>query len=82
MSSKTDLYIKFIYKLINFKDLDIKCHLVLKSKTFCIVYKDCLFNVELSILSYTSQLEGENAYQFCIQPPDGPAFIGNTVCMI
>lgn len=24
------------------------------------------------------QLEGENAYQFCIQPPDGPAFIGNT----
>ncbi|OMP08998.1 Isochorismate synthase [Corchorus olitorius] len=24
------------------------------------------------------QVEGENAYQFCLQPPDGPAFIGNT----
>lgn len=25
------------------------------------------------------QVEGENAYQFCLQPPDAPAFIGNTV---
>ncbi|KAA8540930.1 hypothetical protein F0562_024932 [Nyssa sinensis] len=24
------------------------------------------------------QVEGENAYQFCLQPPCGPAFIGNT----
>ncbi|XVF09133.1 hypothetical protein REPUB_Repub07fG0065000 [Reevesia pubescens] len=24
------------------------------------------------------QVEGENAYQFCLQPPNGPAFIGNT----
>ncbi|KAK9278946.1 hypothetical protein L1049_028528 [Liquidambar formosana] len=24
------------------------------------------------------QVEGENAYQFCLQPPDAPAFIGNT----
>lgn len=24
------------------------------------------------------QLEGENAYQFCLQPPNAPAFIGNT----
>ncbi|KAJ4973669.1 hypothetical protein NE237_006843 [Protea cynaroides] len=24
------------------------------------------------------QVEGQNAYQFCIQPPDAPAFIGNT----
>lgn len=25
------------------------------------------------------QVEGQNAYQFFIQPPDAPAFIGNTV---
>ncbi|XP_059444802.1 isochorismate synthase 2, chloroplastic-like isoform X3 [Corylus avellana] len=25
------------------------------------------------------QVEGENAYQFCLQPPNAPAFIGNTV---
>lgn len=25
------------------------------------------------------QVEGENAYQFCLQPPHSPAFIGNTV---
>ncbi|KAM7471387.1 hypothetical protein LguiA_009570 [Lonicera macranthoides] len=24
------------------------------------------------------QVEGENAYQFCLQPPNAPAFIGNT----
>ncbi|XP_015581936.1 isochorismate synthase 2, chloroplastic isoform X1 [Ricinus communis] len=24
------------------------------------------------------QVEGENAYQFCLQPPNSPAFIGNT----
>ncbi|CAL5441458.1 unnamed protein product [Camellia sinensis] len=24
------------------------------------------------------QAEGENSYQFCLQPPDAPAFIGNT----
>ncbi|XP_048137455.1 isochorismate synthase 1, chloroplastic isoform X2 [Rhodamnia argentea] len=24
------------------------------------------------------QIEGENAYQFCLQPPNAPAFIGNT----
>lgn len=24
------------------------------------------------------QVEGANAYQFCLQPPDAPAFIGNT----
>ncbi|KAJ0959981.1 hypothetical protein J5N97_000237 [Dioscorea zingiberensis] len=24
------------------------------------------------------QVEGKNAYQFCLQPPDAPAFIGNT----
>ncbi|KAK8537566.1 hypothetical protein V6N12_043723 [Hibiscus sabdariffa] len=24
------------------------------------------------------QVEGENAYQFCLQPPNGPAFVGNT----
>ncbi|KAL8464982.1 hypothetical protein ACS0TY_034457 [Phlomoides rotata] len=24
------------------------------------------------------QMEGVNAYQFCLQPPDSPAFIGNT----
>ncbi|GMH01343.1 hypothetical protein Nepgr_003182 [Nepenthes gracilis] len=24
------------------------------------------------------QVEGEDSYQFCIQPPDAPAFIGNT----
>ncbi|XP_022768273.1 isochorismate synthase 2, chloroplastic isoform X2 [Durio zibethinus] len=24
------------------------------------------------------QVEGENGYQFCLQPPNGPAFIGNT----
>ncbi|KAI7984759.1 hypothetical protein LOK49_LG14G00753 [Camellia lanceoleosa] len=28
------------------------------------------------------QAEGENSYQFCLQPPDAPAFIGNTaVCV-
>ncbi|XP_071689869.1 isochorismate synthase, chloroplastic-like isoform X2 [Rutidosis leptorrhynchoides] len=26
----------------------------------------------------TLQVEGENAYQFCLQPPDAPSFIGNT----
>lgn len=25
------------------------------------------------------QVEGENAYQFLLQPPNAPAFIGNTV---
>ncbi|XAR65452.1 Isochorismate synthase [Bertholletia excelsa] len=25
-----------------------------------------------------SQVEGENSYQFCLQPPNAPAFIGNT----
>lgn len=25
------------------------------------------------------QLEGKDSYQFCIQPPYAPAFIGNTV---
>ncbi|VFR01262.1 unnamed protein product [Cuscuta campestris] len=25
------------------------------------------------------KFEGENAYQFCLQPPDSPAFIGNTI---
>nr|GMC69728.1 isochorismate synthase, chloroplastic [Ipomoea batatas] len=24
------------------------------------------------------KFEGENAYQFCLQPPESPAFIGNT----
>ncbi|MFQ6640888.1 hypothetical protein Gotur_015218 [Gossypium turneri] len=24
------------------------------------------------------QVEGEDAYQFCLQPPNGPAFVGNT----
>jgi len=27
------------------------------------------------------QVEGENAYQFLLQPPNAPAFIGNTVSM-
>ncbi|KAH9719808.1 isochorismate synthase 2 [Citrus sinensis] len=32
-------------------------------------------------LACLKQVEGENAYQFCLQPPDAPAFIGNTaVC--
>ncbi|MFS8013278.1 putative isochorismate synthase [Helianthus anomalus] len=26
----------------------------------------------------TLQVESENAYQFCLQPPDAPSFIGNT----
>ncbi|KAJ0718135.1 putative ADC synthase, isochorismate synthase MenF [Helianthus annuus] len=25
------------------------------------------------------QVESENAYQFCLQPPNAPSFIGNTV---
>lgn len=29
--------------------------------------------------SKLSQVEGENAYQFLLQPPNAPAFIGNTV---
>ncbi|XP_031252323.1 isochorismate synthase 2, chloroplastic isoform X3 [Pistacia vera] len=29
-------------------------------------------------LACLKQVEGENAYQFCLQPPDAPAFIGNT----
>ncbi|KAJ6882090.1 hypothetical protein NC651_028643 [Populus alba x Populus x berolinensis] len=28
------------------------------------------------------QVEGENAYQFCLQPPNAPAFIGNTASLI
>lgn len=30
-------------------------------------------------LSNPFQVGGENAYQFCLQPPQSPAFIGNTV---
>ncbi|XP_035833562.1 isochorismate synthase 1, chloroplastic-like isoform X2 [Helianthus annuus] len=26
----------------------------------------------------TLQVESENAYQFCLRPPDAPSFIGNT----
>ncbi|KAK4844291.1 hypothetical protein QYF36_018564 [Acer negundo] len=29
-------------------------------------------------LACLKHVEGENAYQFCLQPPDAPAFIGNT----
>ncbi|KAB5531933.1 hypothetical protein DKX38_018603 [Salix brachista] len=28
------------------------------------------------------QVKGENAYQFCLQPPNAPAFIGNTASVI
>jgi hypothetical protein len=28
------------------------------------------------------QVEGQNAYQFCIQPPGAPAFVGNSVCLL
>ncbi|MFS8010065.1 hypothetical protein Hanom_Chr14g01292611 [Helianthus anomalus] len=28
------------------------------------------------------QVESENAYQFCLQPPNAPSFIGNTVILI
>ncbi|KAJ3683359.1 hypothetical protein LUZ60_013586 [Juncus effusus] len=31
----------------------------------------------VSLLSHL-KVEGQNAYQFCIQPPDAPAFIGNS----
>ncbi|KAJ9140422.1 hypothetical protein P3X46_031072 [Hevea brasiliensis] len=32
----------------------------------------------LACLQIYLQVEGENAYQFCLQPPNAPAFIGNT----
>ncbi|XP_038975111.1 isochorismate synthase 2, chloroplastic [Phoenix dactylifera] len=32
----------------------------------------------VSLLACLQQVEGQNAYQFFIQPPDAPAFIGNT----
>jgi hypothetical protein len=34
------------------------------------------------MLGMYSQVEGENAYQFCLQPPNAPAFIGNTASLI
>lgn len=35
----------------------------------------------LMLPSKLLQVEGENAYQFLLQPPNAPAFIGNTVSM-
>uniref|UniRef100_A0A6N2KRR3 Chorismate-utilising enzyme C-terminal domain-containing protein n=1 Tax=Salix viminalis TaxID=40686 RepID=A0A6N2KRR3_SALVM len=35
----------------------------------------------ISWLAYL-QVKGENAYQFCLQPPNAPAFIGNTASVI
>ncbi|MQL90764.1 hypothetical protein Taro_023365 [Colocasia esculenta] len=35
-------------------------------------------NIDPIILLACLQIEGQNAYQFCIQPAGGPAFIGNT----
>ncbi|KAL1566282.1 isochorismate synthase [Salvia divinorum] len=39
-----------------------------------------LTTVEIDPLEWltTLQAEGANAYQFCLQPPESPAFIGNT----
>ncbi|KAL3639614.1 hypothetical protein CASFOL_017521 [Castilleja foliolosa] len=39
-----------------------------------------LTTVEIDPLEWLSslQVEGVNAYQFCLQPPESPAFIGNT----
>ncbi|GER38567.1 isochorismate synthase [Striga asiatica] len=39
-----------------------------------------LTTVEINPLEWLSslQVEGVNSYQFCLQPPDSPAFIGNT----
>ncbi|KAL7098712.1 hypothetical protein ACP275_09G035100 [Erythranthe tilingii] len=36
--------------------------------------------VEIDPLQWLAslQIEGDNAYQFCLQPPESPAFIGNT----
>ncbi|KAL0294644.1 UNVERIFIED_CONTAM: Isochorismate synthase, chloroplastic [Sesamum radiatum] len=36
--------------------------------------------VEIDPLEWLTslQVEGDNAYQFCLQPPESPAFIGNT----
>lgn len=34
------------------------------------------------MLEMYSQVKGENAYQFCLQPPNAPAFIGNTASVI
>jgi len=35
-----------------------------------------------SLCNLNTQVEGQNAYQFCIQPPDAPAFVGNSVCLL
>ncbi|XP_073145428.1 isochorismate synthase, chloroplastic-like [Henckelia pumila] len=39
-----------------------------------------LTNVEIDPLMWLESLqaEGKNSYQFCLQPPEAPAFIGNT----
>ncbi|KAI3454631.1 hypothetical protein Pfo_011294 [Paulownia fortunei] len=39
-----------------------------------------LTTVEIDPLEWLTslQVEGDNAYQFCLQPPESPAFIGNT----
>lgn len=38
-------------------------------------------NAEIDPLMWLEalQAEGVNSYQFCLQPPEAPAFIGNTV---
>ncbi|KAL3845984.1 hypothetical protein ACJIZ3_003387 [Penstemon smallii] len=71
--SSWDSAVKRALELINRKDSKlIKVVLARSSRA--------LTTVAIDPLEWLTslQVEGDNAYQFCLQPPDSPAFIGNT----
>lgn len=41
-----------------------------------------IMDTDIDLIAWFSELhsEGHDAYQFCLQLTDAPAFIGNTIC--
>ncbi|XWS60599.1 hypothetical protein CRYUN_Cryun07bG0049500 [Craigia yunnanensis] len=68
-----DLAVKRALQIINRSSLPlIKAVLARRSRVLTAT------NIDPNTWLACLHVEGENAYQFCLQPPNGPAFIGNT----
>eukprot|EP00268_Persea_americana_P056940 TRINITY_DN6780_c0_g2_i4.p1 TRINITY_DN6780_c0_g2~~TRINITY_DN6780_c0_g2_i4.p1 ORF type:complete len:621 (-),score=84.67 TRINITY_DN6780_c0_g2_i4:327-2081(-) len=68
-----ELAVKKALRMINSRDSDL-VKVVLARKSSVVTDTD----IDPIALLACLQAEGQNAYQFCIQPPGAPAFIGNT----
>ncbi|KAK4487256.1 hypothetical protein RD792_006139, partial [Penstemon davidsonii] len=69
--SSWDSAVKRALDMINWKDSTLVKVVLARSSRV-------LTTVEIDPLEWLTQVEGDNAYQFCLQPPESPAFIGNT----